>query len=250
MADAFFLSVEDLEFRRKIQEYQELTGKSIGEVLREQAKQLAKRLQDNTYPKSASQGKKRVSIDIGKVFLTNEWFEETFAFKNEKLGERVKDLVRAKNQGDLEPIFQNSTRLRKLHIEPFDANRHREARKDGRVSYKQPYSFPLTDQSKVKQYIAKEKKNVGTAKAGWARCNQLLGGTIPSWLTKDGTGEIDDQSAREDKPYITLTNKVSYFEALDRKGSIVSRSLSGRADTMIKAAKRALERAAKEAGLQ
>jgi hypothetical protein len=110
MAGSVFISVEDLEFRRKLQRFQELTGKSLGDVLREQAKLLAERLMRLTYPKSASQGKKRVAIDIGRVYLQNEWFENIFQFTNQSLQTRITNLVRGRQQADLEAIFRNSPR--------------------------------------------------------------------------------------------------------------------------------------------
>lgn len=243
------LIIDEANFTKAIQEYVKLTNLEISDVLRQQGKFLAERLMKLTYPFGASQGKKRVAIDIGKVFLANEWFEDKFQFRNQKLNERVQNLVRRKEQADLEVIFNNSSRLRQLHIEPFDAARHKAARKNGgRVSYKNPFSFPLTEQSKVKKYAAEEKKNVGMAKSGWGYCWQLLGGSPPGWL-KRAVGTVEDNSKAVDSPYIILTNNVSYFYDLDRKSDIVGRAMAGRQTDMIKSAKYALERAARAAGL-
>jgi hypothetical protein len=247
MAEGLFISVEDLEFRRKLQRFQELTGKSLGDVLREQAKLLAERLMRLTYPKSASQGKKRVAIDIGRVYLQNEWFENIFQFTNQSLQTRITNLVRGRQQADLEAIFRNSPKLVRIHIEPFDPGKHKAARRGGRVNLPAPFSFPLQSQSKVRKYVSQEKKNVGLAKSGWGSCFQQLGGSPPSWLARPA-GFVDDRSDSPDNPYITLTNKISYFEAIDSKGNIVSRALAGRGQSMIAAAERALDRAAKGAG--
>jgi hypothetical protein len=201
-----------------------------------------------TYPKSASQGKKRVAIDIGKVYLQNEWFENIFKFTNQKLQDRIVKLVYAKNEADLFAIFLHSPKLSRIHIEPFDPNRHTRARVKGRVNYAAPYSFPLASQSKVKQYVSQEKKNVGLAKSGWGSCYEQLGGKPPSWLSRP-VGKVEDKSDTPNTPYIRITNKVSYFESLNDKADIVSRAMAGRAKSMILSAERELARAAKEAGL-
>ena len=244
----FFCSVDDLEFRRKIQQYQRLTGKAIGDVLKEQAKLLAQRLMSFTYPKSASQGKKRVAIDIGRVYLQNEWFTEIFKFTNQKLQDRILKLVWARNESDLFQIFLHSPKLSRLHIEPFNPNRHEQARKNGRVNYPQPFSFPLNDQQKVKSYASQEKKKVGLAKSGWGVCFKLLGGSPPAWLSRS-VGSVEDKSDSQSNPYIKLTNHVSYFGRLNQKADIVVRAMAGRGNSMILSAKRQLRQAAQDAGL-
>ena len=245
------LHVETENFTSKLYKYQRLTGKSFQDIVREQAKLLAKRLADLSPPKSKAQGSKSVAIDIGKVYLANDWFENTFQFQNQTLGERVKNLVIEKNATDLQAIFQHSGRLNKLHIEPFDAKKHKDARKAGRVNYPEPYSFPLDQQGRVKKYTKDKQKNVGMAKAGWAWCYKLLDGTIPSWLSKEvGTVSPTPNGADLDqnKPTITLTNTVAYFSTINKRMDIVGRALAGRSRDMIKSAELAIEKAKSESG--
>lgn len=241
------IDIDDSKFRFKLQEYKKLTGKSTKEVLLEQVKLLAKRLMDLTFPFSSKQGKKRVAIDLGKVYLANSWFEEKFQFRNQKLGERVKNLVRSKDQSALEEVFEKSDRLSKIHIEAFDPRRAEKARKNGRVTYPAPYSFPLAEQGRVKQLVRKKQANVGLAKSGWGYCLKLLGGRVPGWLSKT-VGAVIDKSGLPAKAFITITNKVGYFASLDSRAKIVSRAMTGRAQAMIKSAERSLKRAGKSAG--
>jgi hypothetical protein len=241
------LAVDTAGFTRSLQQYAAVTGKAIGEVVKEQAKLLAKRLQDLTYPKTASQGKKRVAIDIGKVYLQNSWFENTFGFTKQALGDRVKQLVRSQDVAALEKLFENSQRLNKIHIEAFDAAKHKQAQRKGRVNYKQPFSFPLAEQSRVKSLEKEKKAKVGFAKSGWAACYNALGGSVPSWLAK-ATGHVDEHSQQQD-PYITLVNDVSYFAAIDSGSNVVARALAGRSTDMLKAAENAIRRAKQSAGI-
>ncbi len=244
----FSVRIESAIFSEKIREFQRLTGQEMAEVVKTQARLLCARLVKLTYPKTSAQGKGKVGADIGKVYLANSWFEETFQFRNKKLGERVQDAVRAKNAPELQAIFSNSSALNKLKIEPFDSSRHDAARKDGRVYYKQPYSFPLTQQSQVKKLVTQEKKAVGTAKAGWALAGSQLGGSLPGWLNKAGLGKADIKLEGAN-PTITLTNSANVFAALDAKHNIVQRALAGRSRDMIKSAERQLRNAAREAKL-
>jgi hypothetical protein len=244
----FKVEIATATFSQKLREYQRLTGKALSDVLKEQAALLAQRLVKLTFPASASEGKRRVVIDINRVYLRNEWFAETFSFTKQKLGDRIKALVRAKDTSALEKIFENSKRLQRVHIEAFDPSRHARLRRRGRVLVHDPLSFPLADQSKVNALIAEKKRGVGTSKAGWAACAALLGKTQPGWLNKSGTGSITDASDAPSHPHIILTNKVPWFSELDSRANIVARALEGRADTMVKSAERQLALAAKAAG--
>jgi hypothetical protein len=243
------LTVSTRTFTEKLRKYAELTGKSLRAVVKEQALLLAQKLVKLTYPASASQGKNAVSRDIGRVYVKNEWFENVFSFRNKALGDRIKSLVYAKDEGGLRDIFQRSSRLDLIRIEPFDASLHERMRRNGRVVVPNPRSFPVSQQAGVKALVRKKQRNVGIAKAGWAVAVQLLGKGVPAWLNKSGGGTVSDHSAEPHSPFVTLTNRVPWFAALDAKANIVSRALDGRASAMISSAKRQLDRAAKEAGL-
>jgi len=246
----FNINIETVVFTDKINEYQRLTQKAMADVLKEQARLLAERLAKLTYPASYAQGRKRVSIDIGRVYLSNRWFEEIFQFKNQKLGERVKDAVYGKDQTTLEAIFQNSTRLNRIRIEPFDRARHKSLRRAGRVLVPNPFSFPLSQQSDVNALVKEKQGNVGLAKRGWANCAAQLGKTVPKWLSKSGAGQITDRSADSEDAYIILSNQVPFFSALDARSNIVSRALEGRGRDMVRSAQKQLEEAKQKAGLE
>jgi hypothetical protein len=245
----FKVEIATVLFSQKLKEYQRLTKKALADVLREQAALLAQRLVKLTFPASASQGKRRVEIDINRVYMRPAWFEDVFSFRKQKLGDRIKALIRGRDTAALEKVFDNSPKLRLVHIESFDPARHARLRRRGRVLVHNPFSFPLSDQSKVKALIAEKKRAVGTSKAGWASCAAQLGKSQPSWLNKDGTGSVTDASRETSDPHIVLTNKVPWFADLDSRANIVARALEGRAVNMQKSAENQLRLAAKAAGL-
>lgn len=241
--------VEYREFNDAVRNFAGLMGVSLGEAVKEQAKQLAKRLSDRTYPKSKSQGNNAVSNDIQKVYLRSEFYLNKFNFSNQTFGDKAKQLISAKDAGQLKQLFyKKGGGWAKIKVEDFDASKHKAARgANGRVTYKSPFSFPLND-SAIKKLIKTNQKNVGMARSGWAFCYGKLGGSVPSWLNKSGTGRVEDNSAAEN-PSITITNTVRYFADLDAKHGIVVKAMAGRATAMIKAAEMALARAARDARL-
>jgi len=241
----FSVSVATAEFTSSLREYQKLTKKALKDVLREQAVLLAQRLVKLTPPFSASQGKKAVARDIGRVYLKSTWWD-IFSFTKQKLGERVKALVRARDTGALEKLFERSPKLRLIHIESFDPSRHQKMRRNGKVLVPDPRSFPVSEQSKVNAYINQKKRAVGMAKAGWAAAAAQLGKSAPSWLTKPGTGGATE-ALDSGSPEVVLINRVPYFAALDSKANIVARALEGRAKDMEKSAEHQMRLAAKAA---
>ena len=237
--------VDISEFTRKLSEYKQLTGKGWQDVVKGQAKLLAQRLMQLTPPNNQGQGSKRVAIDIGRVFLGSEWFTDKFSFKSQHLQDSITNAVRAQDTNTLQTIFQRSPKLNRLHIEPFDASKHKAARRNGRVSLPEPFSFPLSGQAQLKTYQKAKQGNVGLAKSGWGACASALGARVPKWANKPGNGSVEDKSSLKSNPYVVLTNSVPYFSALDAKQSIVSRALAGRQRDMQKEAEKSLEQAGK-----
>lgn len=242
------INVNDREFQLALYKYKETTGKGWQEVVKDQARLLAKRLCDLTPPYSKSTALKAVAIDIGRVYLINSWFEEKFYFKNAKLGERIKTLIKSKNTTGLDEIFEHSSRLKKIHIEAFNPDKLKLARKNGRVNYKHPYSYPMAEQGGIKRLIAEKQRNIATAKSGWGVLYKQLGGNPAAWYSKP-VGILVDASYKPDNPFIILKNDVSYFKKLNDKLNITSKALLGRTEDIRKRCFKLLDIAAKESGL-
>jgi hypothetical protein len=237
----FKISVDDSKAETKLRSYAALAKKNINVAVREEAKLTAKRLMDLTPPKSKSQGAKRVSIDIGKVYLQGKFFLEVFNFTFVKFGEKVKELIRQKDASTLTKIFSRSAKLVQIHIEPFKDSIIKRFRKDGRVPKNvKPLSLPLNAESARKAYEDKKKKLVGLVKSGWANCFKMLGGNLPSWLSHSGTGRA---IIKEDS--VMLVNSVSYADELDRKKKIVANAISGRKRDLAKKIDRLLKQSKK-----
>lgn len=248
------VAIDYADFSNSLNYFQRQTQKGMGEVIKQQAILLAKRIVDFTYPvkskgsSALNTGKNAVERDIKRVYLRNDWWEDKFNFKNQKIDERIKKLVKSKKGYDLDAIFKNSNRLSKIHIETFDESKHKFARREGKVNYHHPYSYPLYEQTKINKYVADKKKEVGTAKSGFGHCIALLGGNPAAWINKP-LGKVEDQSGLTENPYIIMTNQVSFFGAMDSKYNIISRALQTRSRDMVKNADTIVRKAAREAGL-
>jgi len=243
------IEVDSSNFKNKIRQYAKIAGKSLNDALLEEAKFTAKRLMELTPPKNAAQGKKRIAIDIGSLFLKATWFLDVFHFTNKKIDERVKELVRNKDEEELGRVFRRSNSLNKIHLEGFDSSRHKKYRRNGRVTVKEPNSFPLTEQAALKTYEKDKHKLAGYCKNAWANCYTILGGAVAGWLTKFKRGQVI-KKLQGNNPSVTLVNTVGYFDYLNRRMKIVSRSLDGRERDLAKKIKNNLKRAKDSAGFK
>lgn len=221
------ITVNSIPAKNLLREYAKLAQQDIETAVKDEGRFLAQRLVALTPPKTAAQGKKRVSIDTAKVYLAAQWFSEIFNFTSQSFGDRVKELITSKDGGILSRIFQNTDKLKKIIIEPFNKSIIRRFRKHGRVSKNvTPHSLPLNDSAKRKQYEDAQKKKVGLVKSGWASALRDLGGSAPGWLNRSGTGKAIISPPGE-KVSVTLVNNVSYAADLERKG-IVRTAVAGR----------------------
>lgn len=202
------ITVDTTVFKSNLRRYAVISGKSIFDAVKEESKIVAQKLTAITPPKSAKQGKVRVKSDIERVYLKSQWFTETFSFKNEKLGEKVKQAVRKKAAEILNTLFDRSPKLNRIHIESFDESIHARFRKKGRVPKGvAPFSYPLTDQSKVTAYVKQKETRVGSVKSGWAYCVKVLGGSVAKWVDKGNNGTVIKE---EKESTVTLINNVPY----------------------------------------
>lgn len=246
----FKVNLESARLNEKLREYAKLANKAAADAVKEEATFVAERLVKLTPPKKASEGKKRVAIDIGKVYLASKWFLEIFNFRNKQLDDRVKEGVRKKDSGELNEIFKKSGKLKRIVLEPFGSSRHKRLRKHGRIAKNwHPGSYPLNQQPAVKKYERQKAKLVGMAKAGWAAGLQALGKSVAGWINRQGVGAIKNDLKNQKRPSVTLINKVPYMADLDGRKKIIVTVLKGRQKALEKKMQVAVRLAARAARL-
>ena len=209
-------------FENNLARYAKVMGKTVWQAVQDEARLTAqamigasppfgvtkKKAKDAKAIGAKKQGETRTRSDISRVYQSDKWWLEEFQWSNQDIGERVKRMIRGGDEGQLKKFFDNSPKLNRTRIEPFNSDRHKSARRNGKIGKKYwPNSYPLTQQSKLKAYSNKKAKNVGYLKSGWANCWKQLGGNPAKWLRKAGTGRtIKNEKAQT----VTLVNRVSY----------------------------------------
>jgi hypothetical protein len=222
--------VKTEEFKNKLRHYAAATGKSIQRCVHEEAKLTAERIMKAYPPKTQAQGRARVKSDIERVYLTNDWFDTKFTFTNTGLGDRVKGYIQQNDTEKLEKVFGDSPNLARIHIEEFDASRHRRLRKDGKIGKGiAPYSYPVSGQKELKEYITRKQKNVGMVKAGWGACVVALGGTVAGWLSKGTGGHIEQVHDG-----VVLRNTVPFASDIENKKGFARYAIVGRVKDLAK----------------
>lgn len=202
--------VDDRAWIAQVRRYVFLTGKSFKEVLKKESRLVAVRLAYQTQPFGAdssaqNKGKGAVSSDIRRVYRsTADAFEAiansrasqgVYKSRSPEQASRAFWFYAKRKQWSRANKILNNVKARGyigIDIGPMDSgDKHRSARygKRKRVSRNQ---FPLLivdNPNKLKSYITKIEGRVGTAKAGWAGCARLLGGTrgIKAWVVKNST---------------------------------------------------------------
>jgi hypothetical protein len=218
-------------FKLNVRKYAVAAGKRVSDAIKEEAKLICQRVMQFTPPKTQAQGRKRVKSDLERVFLAPAWFETTFQFQTELLGDRVKKLVREKNETSIQAIFKNNPKLDRVKIEQFDVTKHKKFRRNGRVGKGvAPFSFPLQDQGKVKTYTTKKQSNVGIVKSGWAACLLQLGGSVAGWLSKRSSNGRAVVKEHE----VILINQVGFAASVDGKGQFAKKAIAGRERDLLK----------------
>lgn len=234
----FAIEVNTTVFNTKLRRYAAVSGKSIQDAIREEAKIIAQRLVAITPPKTQAQGKRRVKGDLARVYLTSKWFTEIFKFRDQVYEDRVKENIYALNFEALRAQFYRSAKLSRIHLEGFNEGIHRRFRINGRVGRGvAPWSFPLCDEEQRKAYETKKAKMVGYAKSGWAYCVNVLGGSVAGWLSKGANGKVTIAP-----DCVTITNSTKTILELDTKGRFSQTVIQGRESGLAKKIQNVLER--------
>jgi hypothetical protein len=202
------VKVDDRAWIAQVRRYVLLTGKSFKEVLKKESRLVAVRLAYQTQPfgndNSAKEtGKSAVASDIRRVYKsTADAFEAIansppvasgYKTRNPQQASRAFWFYAKRKQWSKANKILANVRARGYQSTPMGAMdngaKHRGARygKRMRVSKNQFPLLVVDSPNKLKTYINKIEKRVGTAKAGWAGCAKLMGGTrgIKAWVVSN-----------------------------------------------------------------
>lgn len=139
-------------------------------------------------------------------------------------------------------------------VGPFDGGSEHQRSRFGprkKVSRNTFTKLAPTNPARLKTYINKIIKRVGTAKAGWASCVQQLGGwrsgEIPAWVTRHARKSVlgnvyDATGSGGNSQYVRMINRVPWIDKCLNPGQI-QRALDIQRGKMVNAIQVALSKA-------
>lgn len=237
------IKLDNLKFKKILDEYQDILGKTLPECVRINARLLAVELARRTQPFGNSDKTKQVSDGaIARDLLGGKKRAGLFAPITPWIAQNAEEYstgnirLFVKKNGEVygtdKAHFLHSATagtLRSIHKEAFKNGKLSSAggktRDIGRWKFINKHFVPAETLAK---YVASVQAKVGLAKSGWAACAKQLktgksAGTrgIPGWVTKhlgDYTlGNVQDRTDNEVHPHVILTNTSKYIDKVLNK---------------------------------
>jgi hypothetical protein len=208
----FKISTERLQ--KKMRQYERIVGQEMPMIVKRQARLLCVELGKQTQPfgngsKAKEQGEGAVKTDVNSLFiaLNDFWWD-----KSREDG--AKFLFRKDGQA----VMANAATVAASLSQMAEHHRKNRNRHSGRARKIRVDKQAFAEEAKLKSFIKQLQKSVGMAKAGWAKCAQLIGVTgnplrgFPAWVKRHvskADGRIVDRSKGRN-PTVKITNKIGY----------------------------------------
>jgi hypothetical protein len=281
MANTIQIKMQDVRFRQKLSNYYRDHLISSSKILRSQARLLAENLAFQTQPfekdqKAKQMGEMAVERDIRKVYRSageiglsdalsysikhaTRGQEKNKSQNPENMARAFVYLVSKGKYGEAQKLLQrvgvSQQEITQLPIGKMDGGQaHQSARHGGRKRVsKNQLPLRIVSDGQIKTYINKIRRNVGIAKAGWAACSRIIGGTrgIPQWVTRNigkaGGGSVADSSVDKNRPRVVLQNHVPWIDQC-LSTSQLARAVRIQHEKMVKAIDKSLRAEAKAIG--
>lgn len=247
-------SIDQVKWADTLRKLSRAMGKSIGEVMRGQAKLIVRDAIRFTPPFADRPIKEsfKKQRDTGKNAILNDHrrgYREAAAFNilsNQEFGAEMAKLIRRGKQDQALTAMQAKGYNFSGIVKQPDAGDYRNMRNrrgrvtrkigtlihNGRVpefdsSLQVPETMPRN--RVLRRMVKAAMKKVGNAKSGWVASADRLGVKLPRWIKAQrgaSSGGYLEQG-REEKLIITMQNRVPYMQGR-RELAIVSRALKNR----------------------
>jgi len=279
------MKLDDLRYKQKVAHFYRKHRKSSSEIMKAQARLLARDLAFQTQPYGKDQdvrksAEQKVETEIRRVYKTAGEMglgaNLSYSIKNaygrssglsqgnssqnpEQAGRAFVSLVNSgklkKAEELLKRVGVSVSEISKIPIGAMDAGQAHQSARYGPYKRVPRNQLPLrvVPSGKIKTYVNKIRKNVGIAKAGWAAGANILGGMrgIPQWVTRNigraQGGSVVDQSEQRYFPKITLINNVPWVSQILKKSDI-ERAVYSQHRKMLNALDKAIRAEAKAEG--
>lgn len=240
MPDEATITISTVVWQKKLADYVAATGKTMREALDEEWPLLLRKVMDFT-PPFKTKGRPGVSdLSVGRAAVAFDIYKTMRPFDPQQI--RSKSLKRIVEQKDIaafnalaarskSPILQGATAI------AFSKNEHlRQRNARGRVPGRDRNRVVLgSDVAALKRYVAEVQSRVGFAKSGWLKALQKVGGTAPSYVTRQGTagGDVIDDRNNPDSPSIEAINRTPWAVRKDEGSRIISDARASRINAII-----------------
>lgn len=260
MADIIITSNER-EWRDAIVAYMAHFGVGRTQALRTQARLLGHRLIQLTPPKTKAQGRKRVSLDVSRLF-----FPQRAGRMSEMVGRAQRSgpngqmnttvALWAKKDGTVYGVERHLYRPdATLAVMGSYHKKHRDAR--GRVTragtFRQDvgrWKFVdkmVVPKDRFDEFLGQMQDMVGEAKGGWAAVVQHFGGSVAGWVDDhSAAGSVSDHLSDPVRSYLTMDNR-SRWASGNEANRIARNALRSRASAIMESIERAQEKAQRQA---
>jgi hypothetical protein len=188
-----------------LKELARVTGKDIGEIVKQNARLLAWNLAISTQPWKSKEGNFRsnkrgetfytgkadrlvgqaaVMRDVGRVFQSAQVVFDEISKQDEALAKAFYKAIKLGNVNDAEKLLRASnSQFKGASIEAFTKSAHQQLRINGKVKQRRPNIIAL-DWKPVAAYAKERAKLVGFAKSGFVAAGNQLGRVrnVPTWI--------------------------------------------------------------------
>ena len=263
------IAVDMTSLQNIMEQYKQVTGKSMGEIVRAHARLCCVELANRTNPFTVGGGSEvmdRGKISLGKDIRKAVKEPEDVANRARRFIEdddtraRVLDFISEGKWSVVARIFTNlkiissPDKFRILSGERQIETTHKTNRSKSTGRTMSPRGEMNLVMSGVEGYIGEVSKMIGYTKSGWAECARKIGRLsgdnargIPAFAKrqKQGNFDIEDHSGDKDNPHFIMTNTTPWVSKMIKESEITTATniASGK---MIKSMERVLQYAAKQ----
>jgi hypothetical protein len=240
------IHIDNSKLLKRMERYQEVTGKQVAATMRRGARLLAVNLATSAPPygkdiAARKLGEKAVQNDILRVFTPATPIKlkhpssavsfrdqvEKYVTRNPKLKEAILSAIKASNQSKLSAILSAAGGFSKLVVGRVDVSLYKNTRNHyGRVRKGWQGRNIVMPSSELKDFISAKQDLVGMTKAAWAAAamkvnadvKDALSG-IPAWVKRhvDKVPSAVIDQADASSPDIKLVSKLPWADKAVRK---------------------------------
>jgi hypothetical protein len=263
------IAVDMTSLQNVMEQYKQVTGKSMGEIVRAHARLCCVELANRTNPftvgggsEALDKGTHNLGRDIRKAIKEPDDVAgraERF-ITDDKTRLRVLALIAAGRWNVVARIFANlkilssPDQLQDVSGETGMKATHKlnRSKSTGRTSSPRKHINKIPEG--LEGYIGEVSKMIGYTKSGWAECARKIGRLsgdnargIPAFAKrqKQGNFDVEDHSGDKDNPHFIMTNTTPWVSKMIKESEITAATniASGK---MIKSMERVLQHAAKQ----